>query len=95
MSKEKIQLCLSSSPHQTQAITPEIANFLQKKTVVSVSLAGAKTKQELKDHLKTILSQLQDEEKEAEEEDGEESYQSSCASVNLAQSNEDDCYGII
>lgn len=55
VTKENVQLYLSNISQLKNVISLEIAKFLQNKSMVSSSLAGAQSKEELKFQLKNLL----------------------------------------
>jgi hypothetical protein len=80
---------------QTQTI-PTIdqatAQFLRTKSFTASELSGAKSKSEMKAKLKSIMAQLDDE----DDEESQAQHSSNDEPIeDLAQDNEDDCYGIL
>ena len=74
----------------------ESSRFLQQESIASSKLVSAKSRKECISNLKEVLSQLESEESQKESSlQGEDEGSSSQSSTDYAQSNEDDCFGIL
>lgn len=86
-----IQQWFNRHPSIQSTIAEDSSKVLLSKSQLIAKLAAAPPScKELKRHLQEALSSLQSEEEEDDQED-----QCSSSSVDLAQDNEDDCFGIL
>ena len=93
---EKIQNYFELKRLINQHQQTESSRFLQQKSIASTKLISAKSREEYISNLREALSQLESEESQKESSpQGEEEGSSSQSSTDYAQSNEDDCFGVL